>query len=60
MGNLNVVLFRLIKKVLYVGVFALIINNFQSLSQVVFDSFSTLGIDATNSGFTAADMLRPG
>lgn len=54
------VLFRLIKKVLYVGVFALIINNFQSLSQVVFDSFSTLGIDATNSGFTAADMLRPG
>jgi type IV secretion system protein TrbL len=54
------VLFRLIKKVLYVGVFALIINNFQSLSQVVFDSFSKLGIDATNSGFTAADMLRPG
>ena len=54
------VLFRLIKKVLYVGVFALIINNFQSLSQVVFDSFSTLGVDATNSGFTAADMLRPG
>ncbi len=49
-----------IKKVLYVGVFALIINNFQSLSQVVFDSFSTLGIDATNSGFTAADLLRPG
>ena len=54
------VLFRLIKKVLYVGVFALIINDFQSLSQVVFDSFSTLGIDATNSGFTASDMLRPG
>ncbi|HEY5237009.1 MAG TPA: P-type conjugative transfer protein TrbL [Rhizomicrobium sp.] len=54
------VLFRLLKKILYVGVFALIINNFQSLSQVVFDSFSTLGIDATNSGFTAADMMRPG
>lgn len=54
------VMFRLLKKVLYVGVFALIISNFQSLSQVVFDSFSTLGIDATNSGFTAADLLRPG
>jgi type IV secretion system protein TrbL len=54
------VFYRLIKKVLYVGFFALLINNFQSLSQVVFDSFSTLGIDATNSGFTAADMLRPG
>src|SRR6185312_6168212 len=54
------VFYRLVKKVLYVGFFALLINNFQSLSQVVFDSFSTLGIDATNSGFTAADMLRPG
>ncbi len=54
------VFYRLVKKVLYVGFFALLINNFQALSQVVFDSFSTLGIDATNSGFTAADMLRPG
>jgi len=54
------VFYRLVKKVLYVGFFALLINNFQSLSQVVFDSFSTLGIDATNSGFSAADMLRPG
>src|SRR5580692_9401370 len=42
------VLFRLIKKVLYVGFFALLINNFASLSQIVFSSFSTLGIDATN------------
>ena len=41
------VFYRLTKKVLYVGFFALLINNFQSLSQVVFDSFSTLGIDAT-------------
>jgi len=54
------VFYRLVKKVLYVGVFALLINNFQLLSQVVFDSFATLGIDATNSGFTAADLLRPG
>jgi len=54
------VLFRLIKKVLYVGFFALLINNFSTLSQIVFDSFSTLGIDATNAGMTAADLLRPG
>ncbi|HTM78546.1 MAG TPA: P-type conjugative transfer protein TrbL [Devosia sp.] len=54
------VLFRLLKKVLYVGFFALLINNFQALSQVVFDSFSTLGIDATNAGLSAADLLRPG
>jgi type IV secretion system protein TrbL len=54
------VLFRLIKKVLYVGFFALLINNFASLSQIVFSSFSTLGIDATNAGMTASDLLRPG
>jgi type IV secretion system protein TrbL len=54
------VLFRLIKKVLYVGFFALLINNFAALSQIVFNSFSTLGIDATNAGMTASDLLRPG
>jgi type IV secretion system protein TrbL len=54
------VFYRLIKKVLYVGFFALLINNFQSLSQVVFDSFSTLGIHATGAGLTADDLLRPG
>lgn len=54
------VFYRLIKKVLYVGFFALLINNFQSLSQVVFDSFSTLGIDATGAGLTTDDLLRPG
>lgn len=54
------VFYRLIRKVLYVGFFALLINNFRSLSQVVFDSFSTLGIHATGAGFTADDLLRPG
>ena len=54
------VFYRLVRKVLYVGFFALLINNFRALSQIVFDSFSTLGIDATASGLTAADLLRPG
>jgi len=54
------VFYRLTRKVLYVGFFALLINNFRSLSQVVFDSFSTLGIHATGAGFTADDLLRPG
>lgn len=58
-GEANV-LARLIKKVLYVGSFAFIINNFSTLSMVIFNSFSTLGINATNSGLTAADLLRPG
>ncbi|MDE2184216.1 MAG: P-type conjugative transfer protein TrbL [Alphaproteobacteria bacterium] len=58
-GEANV-LARLIKKVLYVGSFALIINNFSTLSMIIFNSFSTLGLQATNSGLTAADLLRPG
>ena len=58
-GEANI-LARLIKKVLYVGTFALIINNFSNLANIVFNSFSTLGIDATNAGLTAQDLLKPG
>lgn len=58
-GEANV-LVRLIKKVLYVGSFAFIINNFSTLSTIIFNSFSTLGLDATGSGLTADDLLRPG
>ncbi len=54
------VLARLIKKVLYVGAFALILNNFSMLSMVVFNSFSSLGLHATANSLTAADLLRPG
>ncbi|MDE2166237.1 MAG: P-type conjugative transfer protein TrbL [Alphaproteobacteria bacterium] len=54
------VLVRLIKKTLYIGAFAFIIGNFQNLSTIVFNSFSTLGLDATRTGLTAADLLKPG
>lgn len=54
------VLGSFIKKVLYVGFFAFILNNFQSLSMIIFNSFGGLGLAATNTGMTAADLLRPG
>jgi len=54
------VLARLIRKTLYVGAFAFIIGHFRTLSAVVFNSFSTLGLDATATGLTAGDLLRPG
>ena len=54
------VLSRLIKKILYVGAFAYIINNFQMLATLIFNSFSQLGLTAAGSGMTAADLLRPG
>ena len=51
---------RLIKKVLYVGAFAYIVDNFQNLATIIFNSFSTLGLNASGTGFTAADLLLPG
>ena len=50
----------LIKKVLYVGAFALILNNFAFLAGVIFDSFAGLGLRATGSPIAAEDLMRPG
>ncbi|MGE0155304.1 MAG: P-type conjugative transfer protein TrbL [Reyranellaceae bacterium] len=51
---------RLIKKILYVGVFALILNNFSMLADIVYRSFAGLGLQATANSLTAADLLKPG
>jgi type IV secretion system protein TrbL len=48
------------KKVLYVGFFAFILNNWNTLAQVVFNSFAALGLKATGSSLSYADFLRPG
>jgi len=50
----------LIRKVLYVGAFAFILNNFSTLATIIFDSFAGLGLRATGSPITAADLMRPG
>jgi len=54
------VLARLIRKVLYVGVFAFILNNFSSLAGIVYRSFAQLGLQASASSLTANDLLKPG
>ncbi|CDN94543.1 MULTISPECIES: P-type conjugative transfer protein TrbL [Rhizobium/Agrobacterium group] len=51
---------RLVKKTLFVGVFAYLISNWNNLAKIVFDSFSGLGMKASGTGFTAQDLLRPG
>jgi len=51
---------KLLRKTLYIGAFAFIINNFNALSTVIFRSFAGLGLTATGSGLTAAELLRPG
>ena len=51
---------RLIKKTLFVGMFAYIIGNWNNLARIVFESFAGLGLKASGTGFSTADLLRPG
>ena len=60
MGEGDDIIGRLIKKTLFVGVFAYIIGNWNSLAQIVFNSFAGLGLKATGTSFTAAELLQPG
>ena len=51
---------KLVKKILYVGVFAFIITNFAVLADIIFRSFAGLGINVTNNTLTPQDLMRPG
>mgnify|MGYP001809782592 CR=1 FL=1 len=51
---------RLVKKTLFVGVFAYIIGNWNNLARIVFESFAGLGLKASGTGFSVTDLLRPG
>jgi len=51
---------RLVKKTLFVGVFAYLISNWNNLAQIVFDSFAGLGLKGSGTSFTAKDLMRPG
>jgi type IV secretion system protein TrbL len=54
------VLAKLIRKTLYVGAFAYIIGNFNTLASIVFRSFAGLGLLATGSTVSMGDFLQPG
>ena len=54
------VLARLIKKTLYIGVFAFIIGNYNNLAQIIYNSFAGLGIEAGGGTMSAAQLLQPG
>ncbi|GAA4218935.1 P-type conjugative transfer protein TrbL [Sphingomonas endophytica] len=60
MGGDDDIIVRLVKKTLFVGVFAYIIGNWNNLARIVFDSFAGLGLKASGTGFSAADLMRPG
>ncbi|MCC0037355.1 MAG: P-type conjugative transfer protein TrbL [Hoeflea sp.] len=51
---------RLVKKTLFIGVFAYIIGNWNNLARIVFESFAGLGLMASGTGFSVTDLMRPG
>ena len=50
----------LAKKTLFVGVFAYLIGNWNNLARIVFESFAGLGLKASGTGMSTADLLSPG
>ncbi len=54
------VLAKLIRKTLYIGAFAYIIGNFNTLAGIVFRSFTGLGLLAAGSTLSIGNFLRPG
>lgn len=51
---------RLAKKTLFVGVFAYLIGNWNSLARIIFESFAGLGLKASGTGMSTANLLSPG
>ncbi|WP_033073830.1 P-type conjugative transfer protein TrbL [Sphingopyxis sp. MWB1] len=60
LGGEDDVIAKFLKKILYVGVFALILNSFQTLSEIIFRSFAGLGLTAGGSAIGPDDLLMPG
>ena len=59
-GTDDDIIARLVKKTLFVGVFAYIIGNWNTLARIVFDSFAGLGLVATGGTISADELLQPG
>jgi type IV secretion system protein TrbL len=51
---------RLVKKTLFVGVFAYLIGNWNNVARIVFESFAGLGLKASGTGLASVEFLRPG
>ena len=56
----NSMIARMIRRTLFVGVFAYLIGNWNNLARIVFDSFAGLGLKASGTSLSTADFLRPG
>ena len=54
------VLARLIRKTLYIGVFAFILGNYNNLAKMIYNSFAGLGVEASGGTISPAQLLQPG
>ena len=60
LGGEDNVLGKLIRKILYIGAFAFILNSFSTLSDVIFRSFAQAGLTAGGGTLSTGDLLKPG
>lgn len=60
LGGEQDVIGRFIKKILYVGAFAFILNSFSTLADLIFRSFAAAGLTAGGGTLSADDLLKPG
>ncbi|MFA5965239.1 MAG: P-type conjugative transfer protein TrbL [Sphingomonas sp.] len=59
-GEGDEILTRLVRKTLFIGCFAWIIGNWTMLARVVFESFAGLGLKASGTAMSTAELLQPG
>ncbi len=60
LGGENDVIARFLRKILYVGSFAFILNSFSALADIIFRSFAQAGLTAGGGTLSASDLLKPG
>jgi type IV secretion system protein TrbL len=60
LGGEQDVIAKFVRKILYVGAFAFILNQFSTLSEIIFRSFATMGLTAGGGSIGPEDLLRPG
>lgn len=59
-GENDDIIARLVRKTLFVGIFAYLIGNWSALANIVFESFAGLGLKSSGSELGAAELLQPG
>src|SRR3990170_8935532 len=60
MGGEDNVIGRFLKKILFIGAFAFILNSFSTLADIIFKSFAQAGLTAGGGVLSAGDLLKPG